>query len=110
MKKIFLLFIIIFSINYIFSQYKVGIGFYINSDAPFKSEQFFNPESNFYELSLKFTTPQYECYDIIAGLNKDYFRFTIMKELHRQLFYPVDLYYGLGLHFGSWSKSYIKIL
>lgn len=95
MKKIyptfFILLLFVFQAN---AQYKIGIGGYYNTTSS---------NSSSYELSIKYLTGKYDCYDLIAGYGKEKMSFTIMKELHIPLFYPVDFYWGLGTHGGLWN-------
>lgn len=108
MKKALIVFMLL-SASVAYSQYQVGFGFYLNTISPLKAGELISPGTNSVELSIKAVLPDYTCYDIIGGFSKDYFRFTIMKEVHRQLFYPVDLYLGLGFHIGVWDKNYMLI-
>ncbi len=90
-----------------YSQYQVGFGLYLNTVSPLKTGEFTSPGTNSFELSIKTVLPDYQCWDFMGGWSNNDFRFTIMKEVHRQLFYPVDLYLGLGLHIGVWNKNYM---
>jgi len=90
-----------------FAQYQVGFGVFLNTSTPLSSAEFPNPDLNTFEISIKGVLPDYTCYDFIGGRGKDFYNFTLMKEVHRQLFYPVDLYLGLGFHVGGWRKTYI---
>jgi hypothetical protein len=93
-------------ISPIFAQYKVGIGCYLNTRSPFSSPDFPETNLNSYEITIKAIFPDYSCWDFIGGLGNDYINFTLMKEVHRQLFYPVDLYVGLGAHVGKWKDNH----
>lgn len=107
MKIKALVFFMFFFVSVSYSQYQVGFGFYLNTVSPLKAGEFTTPGTNSVELSIKAVLPDYQCWDIIGGWSNDYFRLTIMKEVHRQLFYPVDLYIGLGLHIGAWNKNFM---
>jgi hypothetical protein len=95
MKKLYMVFFIFLSCAfYAKAQYKIGIGGYYNTTSNNLSS---------YELSVKYLTDKYNCYDFIAGYGKEKKSLTIMKELHFPLFYPVDFYWGLGAHGGLWN-------
>ncbi|HNQ68251.1 MAG TPA: hypothetical protein PKN32_07725 [Bacteroidales bacterium] len=106
MKKA-LVFILLIISSFAYSQYQVGFGFYLNTISPLRAGEFTSPGTNSFELSIKAVLPDYQCWDFMGGWSKNDFRFTIMKEVHRQLFYPVDLYLGLGFHIGVWNKNYM---
>ncbi|MBN2776149.1 MAG: hypothetical protein JXR36_00810 [Bacteroidales bacterium] len=89
------------------SQYQVGGGFYFNTISQIKSEEFLLNGTNSVDLSLKFTTEDYQCYDIFVGKRSDNFHFSVLKEVHRQLFYPVDFYLGLGMYICKWDRSFL---
>ena len=88
------------------AQYRAGIGTYVSSSSIMSSPNFPSKDSLAYELSIKVFATENSCYDIIGGIGKDYYRITLMKELHRSIFYPVDMYLGLGAHMGSWNKNH----
>lgn len=104
MKKIFLAFLLLMFFSQANAQYKFGIGGYFNSTPIPNSTK---PDASSYDFSMKFVFDDYSCYDMIFGFQpEDNFHFTIMKEVHRQLFYPVDFYIGLGIHLGSWNSKH----
>ncbi|MDD3688108.1 MAG: hypothetical protein PHE56_15270 [Bacteroidales bacterium] len=106
MKRLITLFLIYCS-TFTFAQYQVGLGFFFNTVSPLKTGEFASSGTNSIDFSIKMTLPDYQCWDIIAGKSKDYFQFSIMKEVHRQMFYPVDFYIGLGIYAGVWNKNYL---
>ena len=108
MKTAIVFFMLLFA-NTCFAQYQVGFGFYLNTISPLKTGEFAQPGTNSFELSLKAVLPDYQCWDFVGGWGKDYFRFSLIKEVHRQLFYPVDFYIGLGFHVGIWNKKYLSM-
>lgn len=107
MKKLLLGLVFSVIISQSFAQYKVGFGFFLNTRTALSSPEFPDPDLNSFEFSVKAVLPDYSCYDFIGGRSKEYYNFTLMKEVHRKLFYPVDLYLGLGFHVGGWRKTYI---
>ncbi len=106
MKKLFLGLFFSVIISQSFAQYQVGLGFYLNTTTKFSSPEFPDPTLNSFEFSVKMVLPDYTTYDFIGGRAQDYFSFTLMKEVHRQMFYPVDFFIGLGLHVSGWRKTY----
>lgn len=68
-----------------FAQYKVGFGCYFNTRTPLSSAEFPIPDLNSFEFSIKTILPDYSCYDFIGGRSQEYYNFTLMKEVHRQL-------------------------
>lgn len=91
------------------SQYQVGGGFYLNTTSKVNSEEFFLKGTNSVDLSLKFTTEDYQCYEIFFGKRSDSFQYSVLKEVYRQLFYPVDFYLGLGIYLRKWDKSFLDL-
>lgn len=111
MKKLYLAFTLLLLFTQAQAQYQVGIGAYLNTTSGFSSPNFPESELSSYDLSFKFVFDDYSCYDVIFGWKtEDYFHFTIMQEVHRQLFYPVDIYVGLGVHLGAWNDKHFRRL
>ena len=88
------------------AQYRAGIGAYVSCSSKMSSPNFPSKDSLAYELTFKVFATENSCYDIIGGIGHDYFRFTLMKELHHTIAYPVDWFMGLGAHMGSWNKNH----
>jgi hypothetical protein len=91
------------------AQYQGGIGIYLNTTSPAFSEDFLQEGTNSIDISLKMVLSNYECYDLICGWNNDNTNFSLIKEVHRQLFYPVDIYLGIGFDIGKWNKKYLSV-
>jgi hypothetical protein len=106
MKKTTVVCILVLSFFGVNAQYRGGIGVYAGTPAKFSSTDFPVKDSLVYELSIKVFDKENSCYDIIGGLGKDYFNFTLMKEIHNTITYPVDWYLGLGAHVGSWKDNH----
>lgn len=88
------------------AQYVGAFGVNVNSTGKIYPVNSIHSEDLVYELSLRVFENPTHCYDIMAGKGSDFYNFTIMKEVHNILFYPIDWSMGLGLHGGLWSKNH----
>lgn len=106
MRKIYIVFLLFLAVLPLKAQYVGGFGVNVNSTGTVYPIDSIHTGDLIYELSLRVFESSNRSYDIMFGKGKDFYNFTVMKEVHNVLFYPVDWYIGLGLHGGLWSKNH----
>jgi len=106
MKKIILVLLLCIVFSPLKAQYVAGIGAYVSTATPVNSKEFKNQTDFVYEFSFKAFTQADKCFDIIGGVGKDYYNFTLLAEVHHPIFYPIDWYIGVGGNVGLWKQSH----
>ncbi|MFT3846022.1 MAG: hypothetical protein QM725_13285 [Lacibacter sp.] len=106
MKTVLIVLLPLFAFFNVNAQYKFAIGASAGTTGKVYYNKTPHPDSVVYELSIKALTKKYLFVDIIGGIGKDYYNFTILSEYHKPVFYPVDLYLGLGVHAGAYKASH----
>lgn len=107
MKKIILISLLFTGLLPLKAQYVIGIGTNVGTAAAsIKTKDFLNQNDLIYEVSLKAFTQADRGYDIIGSSGKDYMNFTLLSEVHRPVFYPINWYIGIGGNIGVWKDNH----
>lgn len=88
------------------AQYRFAVGVNVGTTGKIKFDKAPNADSVIYELSIKILNQKYLHTVVTGAMGKDYFIGSLMSELHKPVFYPLDFYIGLGIHAGSYNNSH----